>query len=110
MNEGQVDAIYVRSLLSIHQDGDVPLVEQPPDLLILKGVPRHHVAPVTAGVADGTEDQLVLIAAPLDCLLAPWIPECNERSQETTPTQLVMLIKGVRGFNEWLHRKPRLHS
>ena len=45
-----------------------------PNLLALKGLPLHDVAPVAGGVADREEDQLVLAASLLKRLLTPRIP------------------------------------
>ena len=43
-------------------------------LLALKRLPLHNMAPVTGGVADGEEDQLVFLAGQAEGLLAPGEP------------------------------------
>ena len=74
LNEGHVHAVHVGPLLPVHLDADKAGVEQRPNLLALKGLPLHDVAPVAGGVADREEDQLVLAASLLKCLLTPRIP------------------------------------
>ena len=60
LNEGHVHTVHVGPLLPVHLDADKAGVEQCPNLLTLKGLPLHDVAPVQGGVADREEDQLVL--------------------------------------------------
>ena len=74
LNEGHVHAVHVGPLLPVHLDADKAGVEQRPNLLDLKGLPLHDVAPVAGGVADREEDQLVLVASLLKRLLTPRIP------------------------------------
>ena len=74
LNKGHVDVVDVRSLLPVHLDGHVAFVEDSPDVVVLEGLPLHHVAPVAGGVAHREEDGLVLAASFLEGLLPPGVP------------------------------------
>ena len=69
-----VDGVDVGALLAIHLDRDEPGVELLGGLLVLEGLVRHDVAPVTCGVADRQEDGTVLGPGPGEGLLAPRVP------------------------------------
>ncbi len=71
---GHVDLVEVGPLLAVHLDVDEVLVHQGGGRLVLEGLPLHDVAPVTGRVPDAEQDQLVLLARPLQRLLAPRIP------------------------------------
>ena len=76
--EGRADRhihrVHVRPLLPVHLHRHEVPVEDLGHRLILKGLPRHHVAPVAGGIADGEKHRLVLAAGPGKGLLAPRIP------------------------------------
>ena len=60
LDVGHVGEIHVGALLAVHLDGDEMFVDQRCDLLVLKGLPFHHVAPVTGGIPGRQKDRFVL--------------------------------------------------
>src|SRR5216117_2674098 len=50
------------------------VVHEASGLVVLEGLVRHHVAPVTGGVADAQEDRFVFLLGPLECLSSPRVP------------------------------------
>ena len=71
---GLVDLVDVGTFLAIDLDVDVQLVHQPRGLLVLERFMRHHVAPVTGGVADRQQDRLVFAPRPTQRLRSPRLP------------------------------------
>lgn len=64
----------MRQLLSIDFDTYKILVEQLCKMFIFKTLMRHHMTPVTCGVADGEKDKLVLFFCPKKCFFTPRMP------------------------------------
>ena len=69
-----VDLIDVGHLLAVDLDADEALVHQARGLRVLERLVRHHVTPVTGGVADREQDRLVLVAGARLRLVAPRVP------------------------------------
>ena len=69
-----VDRVDVGPLLAIDLDAHEVLVEQLRNLLVVKALALHHVAPVAARVADREKDQLALFLRLGERLFAPRIP------------------------------------
>ena len=69
-----VDAVDVRPFFAIHFDVDEAVVHEASGLVVLEGLVRHHVAPVTGGVADAQEDRFVFLLGPLERLSSPRVP------------------------------------
>src|SRR2546422_7807754 len=53
LNGRHVNAVNVRTFLTVHFDGDVVLVQVAGDLLVLEGFLFHHMTPVASRIADG---------------------------------------------------------
>src|SRR6266704_839166 len=66
-----IDIVNVRAFLAVNLDRDEMLVHQVGDLLVLKGLALHHVAPVAGGVADAEQDGFVFTLRLFQRLLAP---------------------------------------
>ena len=71
---GLVDLVEVGTLLAVDLHVDERIVHHAGDGGVLERLVRHHVAPVTRGVADRQEDRLVFRARPGEGLLAPRVP------------------------------------
>ncbi len=74
LDVGHVGEVHVRALFAVHFDGDEMRVEVGGDVVVLKGLALHDVAPVAGGVAGGEEDGLALGAGFGEGLLAPGQP------------------------------------
>lgn len=74
LTDGHIDAVDVGPLLPVHFDGDETLVEQGRDGGVRKGLPGHHMAPVTGAVADAQKNGLILRLGPLQGFRAPGVP------------------------------------
>ena len=59
MERGHVDVVDIRPLLAIDFDVDEKLVHETGGLGVLERLVRHHMAPVTSGVANRQEDRAV---------------------------------------------------
>ena len=69
-----IDVVEVGALLAIDLDVDEALVHQARDGGILERFVRHHVTPVTRGVAHRQVDGLVLFSGSSKRFFSPWIP------------------------------------
>ena len=69
-----VDGVDVGPLLAVDLDVHEPVVHERRRLLVLEGLVRHHVAPVTGRVADREQNRPVLGAGARQRLLAPRVP------------------------------------
>ena len=68
------DRVDVGALLAVDLHAHEPLVHDLSDLLVLERLVRHHVAPVTGGIADRDEQRAVLGAGSGQRHLAPRLP------------------------------------
>jgi len=69
-----VDGVYVGALLAVDLDADERLIKEGGDLVVLKRLALHDVAPVTRRVADRQEHGFVLCQRPVERLLSPRVP------------------------------------
>jgi hypothetical protein len=81
-----VDLINVGKLLPIYLDTDEVLIQNPSDLLTLKGVVLHDVAPVAGRISDREEYRLVLGSGSLKSGISPWVP----------PHRIILVLPQVR--------------
>ena len=71
---GHVDLVDIRTLFAINLDAHEVTIHNLRNLGLLKGLPLHHVAPVTGGVPNREEDRHVAFTCRGKCLFSPWIP------------------------------------
>ena len=69
-----IDAIQVGPLFPVHFDVDKVFVHNLGGVGVLKGLPFHHVAPVTGRISYAEEDRFVLGMGAFQRLGAPGIP------------------------------------
>ena len=70
----QIDRVNVWPFLPVHLHRDEMRPQKIRHFLIRKALPGNDMAPVAGGVADGEEEQLLLLLRPLERLGAPGIP------------------------------------
>jgi len=68
LNDIHVEIINVRALFTVHLDVDKVLIHDFGDVLVVKALASHDVAPVAGRVADGNEDRFVLFPSNLESL------------------------------------------
>ena len=103
---GHVDFVQVGPLFAVHLDGDEVAVQKFRHVLLLEAFMLHDVTPVTGGVTDAEEDQLVFLPRPIESFLAPGVPVHRVVCVlEKIRTRFVNELVGV----FWLHR-PLDHS
>src|SRR5262249_41438283 len=74
LDRGHVDLVEVGAFFAVDLDADEVVVEQASDLLVLKALVLHDVAPVARRVADAEEDGTVELAGAFQRLGAPGVP------------------------------------
>ena len=74
LNGAHIDLVEVRPFLSVDLDVNEVLVHDLRDRRVLEGLVFHHMAPVTGGVSDAQQDQLVFFRRALQRLCTPGIP------------------------------------
>ena len=74
LHRAHVDVVDVGPLLAVDLHGDVVLVQDSRQLLVLERLPLHDVTPVARRVADGKEQRLVLAPRLLERLRPPRVP------------------------------------
>ena len=69
-----VHRVQVGTFLAVHLDVHEVLVHQGGDVLVFKGFPLHHVAPVAGRIANAQQDGPILFPRPVQRIIAPGIP------------------------------------
>ena len=84
LNEGHVDTVNIRSLLTVYFNAHKVLIEKCSNLFTLKRLSLHHMTPMAGGVPHGEEDGFVLLPCLLKSFLTPRIPDGESGCSSTT--------------------------